>query len=521
MSNLSLADRAVRFCNNLTLTDEYLGQPMVLRAWQEKFVRELHRTDDLGHYVYNTCLLLLPRKQAKTQVAGAIAGFHILGSGRVGQTAVVAASDRYQAGHLFRKVATFIEADPWLSKSCRIYYSIKRIETKSGNSLQVLSSDGRRAHGENPSLVIIDEVHTQKKRDLYDALTSSFGARKEHLTLLISTQGNRRDSLIFQESEYSRKVRDGVITNPRHLPVLYEAPVDADWTSEEVWRQAMPALDDFCNLEFIREEFAKAKEIPSEESKFRQLYLNQLVAASTKWLNSKKWELCGTTPVELDKLNGRKSYWGLDLSNTADITALVGVFPFPCGSFKVLPFFWIPKLYAELRAERDFLPYLDWIKRGYLNCTPGDVIDYPYIEEQIPILLKPYKVQVIHADPHNFASTSQRLLAAGLPIVPFRQGWKTMSPSIKHAEVTIAKGLLHHGNHPVLNWMGDNAVVHRDRQDNLTFDKPASADKIDGIVAMVMGLAGAIVDVKKPSVYSRLTADQLMGVEPPKTDQAS
>lgn len=508
----SLADRAVRFINNLTLTDEFLGQPMELRPWQERIIRLLHSIGPDGLTLYRTCLLLIPRKQSKTQLAASIGNCHILGTGKVGQTAVVAASDRYQAGHVFRKVASQIESDPFLSRRCRIYYSTKRIETKrTGNVLQVLSSDGRRAHGENPSLVILDEVHTQKKRDLYDALTSGFGARTEHLTLLISTQGNRRDSLIWELTEYSRKVRDGKITNPTHLPILYEAPADADWMDEKVWHAAMPALGDFCSLEFIRQEFAKAKEIPSEESKCRQLYLNQLVAASTKWVNSRKWALCGQKTFDPAKLKGRKSYWGLDLSATSDITALVGVFPMEDLTFQVLCHFWIPKAYAELRATRDFLPYLDWHRQGFLEFTPGDVVDYPYLEERIPQILRQYKTRVVHADPWNATSTTQRVAAEGLPVVNFRQNWMNMSPAIKQAEVAIAKGLIHHGNNPVLNWMADNAVAHRDRKDNLTFDKLLSSDKIDGIVAMVMGFAGAIADIRKASVYGRMTLDQLLG----------
>ena len=501
-------DRAVKWINNLTLTEEFQGQPFTLRPWNESIVRKLETRHPDGRRLYRGCLLLLPRKQAKTQLAAAYADYHILGTKKVGQEAVVAASDRDQASHLFRKASTMIEADPYLDKQCRIYKSSRVVEVKkSGNTLKVLSSDGRRQHGGNPSLVVIDELHCQKSRELYDALTSSFGARIEYLLLLISNQGNSRNSLMHDEYQYACKVRDGVQDDPSYLPIIYEAPLDSDWTDERVWHTAMPALGDFCNLDFIRSEFRKAKESPAEESKFRQLYLNQLVSSEAKWLNRPKWDLCGKLPLDYRSLKGRKSYWGIDLSNTSDITALVGVFPLDDGTFAVLCYFWIPRNYAVLRSKKDQVKYLEWEKKGFLEFTDGDEIDYPYLEQRIPELLKPFKVRAVNIDPYNSTSTAQRLHSIGLPVEKMRQGWQSMNSPIKYLDVQISKGKLRHGNNPVLNWMADNAVVHRDRNDNFTFDKLVSADKIDGVVAMTMGLAGAMSDIRRASVYSSRPMD--------------
>jgi len=314
-SRLDPGDRAVRFINNLTLSDDFAGQPFRLRPWQARIPRTLFgtiRPDGLRQY--RRCLLFLPRKQAKTQLSAAIATYGILGSGREGQQVLLAASDREQASHLYRKSVQMIAADPWLDAQCRVYSSAKRIETKrTGNVLQVLSSDGRRLHGHNPSTVIIDEVHTQPNRELYDALTSAFGARRDPLTLLISTAGHRRDSLLHDEYEYACKVRDGLIDDPEYLPIIYEAGPDDDWTSESVWHKAMPALGDFANLDFIRSECRKAREMASEESKFRQLYLNQWVASQMKWLNRPKWDACGLFKHDPAELLGRPCYGGLDL----------------------------------------------------------------------------------------------------------------------------------------------------------------------------------------------------------------
>jgi phage terminase large subunit-like protein len=147
-----------------------------------------------------------------------------------------------------------IQAAPGLEKRCRIFSSRKRIETKAGgNELRVVSSDGHRQHGLNPSLLLFDELHTQKDRRLYEALTSAQATRLEPLTLLITTAGNDRYSLCYEQYDYARKVRDGKVVNPSFLPIIYEAGPDDPWDDERTWAKAMPALGDFCQLDYFRE----------------------------------------------------------------------------------------------------------------------------------------------------------------------------------------------------------------------------------------------------------------------------
>lgn len=491
-------DRAVRWISNLTLCEAFQGQPFNLLPWQaDGIIRPIFSGS------YHRCLLLLPRKQAKTQISAAVGTYSILGSGKVGQAVLCAASDRDQASHLFDKCVTMITADPYLEKQVRIYSSKKRIEVKrGGNYLQVLSSEGRRQHGQNPSLVLFDEVAQQPNRVLYDSLSSAFGARKDYLLLMLSSAGNRRDSLLWDEYQYATKVRDGLIHDPDYLPIIYEAEQDADWTDEAVWHKAMPALSTFGNIDFIRSECRKAKEIPSEESKFRQLYLNQWVASSTKWLNRAKWDLCGQHSIDPDALKGRTCYGGLDLSNTSDITAFVLVFPMDDGTYAVLPHFWLPRDYAEERDRRGRTNYLHWASQGHITLTEGDAIDHDFIHQRVVELSDLYDIREIRIDPFAGTQPGIKLRMEGLNVCFMRQGTLSMNEPVKRLEVLTARDQLRHGSSPVLNWMADNAVVVRDSNDNIKFDKESSADKIDGMVALAMGLGAAMVDVHpEPAIF--------------------
>jgi phage terminase large subunit-like protein len=392
-----------------------------------------------------------------------------------------------------------IEADPWLKKRVRVYESKRMIVTKQGrNKLKVLSADGRRQHGQNPSIVILDEVHTQPNRKLHDALATAFGARREPLMILISTAGNERGTLIHDEYLYACKVRDGTIDDPTYLPIIYEASPEDDWTDERTWAKAMPALGDFVSYDHFRAIITRAMADPNEEAAFKQFYLNLWVASATKWLNREGWDLCGKHRYPRESLLGRKCWAGLDLSNTSDLTAFVQVFPWDDDTFRVLPHFWIPEAYARKRDGQGSTKYIEWARLGLITLTPGSVIDHDLIKAKIFELKKLHKIEKVLADPFNAQQIAQQLVAGGLKVEMMRQGTISMNEPLKSLGVLIAKEQLHHNDNAVLNWQADNCVSVRDSQGNIRLDKEASADKIDGMVSLVMGLAGAILEKPKP-----------------------
>lgn len=482
---------------------------MKLRLWQESIVRSIFAVDPVtGLRIVQRVFLLLGRKQAKTQLCAQIGLYQLCGSGEQGQSIICAAADVDQASRLYEKALDAIAADPYLTKLCTIYSTKKEIVVKSmGNTFKVVSSEGRRQHSHNPSLVLFDELHTQPNRELWAALTGGFAARKQPLLIAITTQSNDKRSLCYEEYEYASKVKAGIITDPSYLPILYECPPENDWESEANWALAMPALGDFCNLDFIRKEFARAKEIPAEESKFRQYYLNQLVARETKFVNDLYWKACATT-VDAEALKKKTVYFGLDLSNVSDITALVGVFK-DGDIYKVLQWYWLPKDYAAMRQKKDNIPYLHWAKNkaNNLTLTDGDVIDYDFVKARILEIAKDYKVKQIYIDPYNATQIAVQLKHLGLPVELKRQGTTTMNAPLKFLSVLLAKHQIHHGNNDVLNWMADSAVTTSDADDNIKLDKEKSRDKIDGLVALSMGLIGWMAEGRRRSVYCSKDTD--------------
>jgi len=284
----------IAFVNSLTHTKgPHARQTFHLRPWQVKILKQVFKKRRDGTRQYRTCLLMLPRKNGKSELAAAIALYGLLADGETGAEVYSAAADKDQAGLVFGVAAQMLRNDPALSEQCYIVDSQKRIvHQQSASVYKAISAEAYSKHGFNASMVIYDELHAAPDRRLYDVLSTSMGARHQPLLLVISTAGYDRHSILWELYCHAKKVQENPTIDPTFLPILYEAPIDADWTSEKVWRKANPALGDFRSLEEMQIVAARAKAIPAQENTFRRLYLNQWTEQASRWIALDAWDGC-------------------------------------------------------------------------------------------------------------------------------------------------------------------------------------------------------------------------------------
>jgi len=485
------SDRAVAIINRLTHTKgPFAGQPFRLRPWQERdIVRPLFATTRTGRRRYRTCLLMMPRKNGKTELAAAFAIHGLLFDGELGGEIYSAAADKDQAALVFHVAAQMIRNDPELLADVEIIDSQKRIvHRKSGSFYRAISAEAYSKHGFNASRVIYDELHAAPSRELLDVLVTSMGARAQPLFIAISTAGYDRQSILFELYAHALKVRDTPAIDPTFLPILYGAPDDAEWTDEAVWRRANPALGDFRSLEEMQIMCARAREIPAQENTFRRLYLNQWTEQAARWLSLASWDACHTVdPLDVyrARLLGRRCFLGIDLSSTTDLTAVVAVFPDGAG-FDVVAHFFVPHDAIHTRATRDRVPYDEWQRRGFLTATDGNVVDYEAVRVYIRDLAARYDVREIGYDPWNATDIVTRLQGQdGFVCVPIRQGFASLSAPTKSLEKAVLGRTLRHDGHPVLRWNISNVAVEADAGGNLKLSKAKSTERIDGAAALV------------------------------------
>jgi len=488
------AERAIGFFRDcLThVKGELAGQAFELEKWQADIIGAMFgwkRPD--GTRRYRTAYIEIPRKNGKSTLCAGIALYMLFADGEAGAEIYSCAAEREQASIVFDVAAQMVANEPILRGNSKTFRkAIARESTAS--SYKVLSADAYTKHGLNASCIIFDELHAQPNRDLYDVMATSTGSRSEPLLVAITTAGYDKNSICYELRSYAEKVRDGILKDDSFLPVIYAADAKDDFKCPKTWAKANPCLGVSIREDYLEREAMKAAELPSYENTFRRLHLNQWTEQDVRWLPMDRWD----EAEPFHELEDRPCYAGLDLASTTDITALVLVCPDGEGCFDVKPFFWIPSENAIRRERKDKVPYTTWIKQGYIRVTEGDVVDYDQIREDIIQLAQQFNIKEIAVDRWNSTMLVTQLDGEGLNMAMFGQGYRSMSAPSKHLEALVMSRKLRHGDNPVLNWMASNVSIESDPAGNIKPSKRKSTEKIDGIVATVMGLAraGAALD---------------------------
>jgi phage terminase large subunit-like protein len=216
-----------------------------------------------------------------------------------------------------------------------------------------------------------------------------------------------------------------------------------------------------------------------------------------------KWDACPPLPTDED-LAKRPCWAGLDLSATADLTALAVAWPCADGVVAVRVWHWIPEARARRKEKEDRVPYLTWAEQGHIELTPGDVVDYQYIRKRINEIAKAHKLKDVGTDPWNATQITTELVEQdGIKVIEFRQGCVSMSSPCKEIERLVMSGKLAHGNNPLLRWQVSHAVVRTDPAGNIKLDKEKATQRIDGMVAVAMAIGRLSVGAasNKVSVY--------------------
>lgn len=496
------ADRVIAFCEDLTVTSgSDTGKKLRLRKFQKDFLKAVYKVGKKNIRQVRTAILSMARKNGKTQLAAALALCHLAGPEAESRGEVYAcANDRFQAGKLYNEMEAMVHKHPWLDARINISKFTKSMtDMVSGSIYVTLTSEAKTKMGLSPSFVVYDELGQSTTRELYDAMDSAMGARKEPLMLVISTQAADNAAPLSHLIDYGQRVLNKDIDDPAFHLTLYTTPDDADPWDKKSWELANPALGDFRSLEDVERLAGQAQRIPAQENAFRNLILNQRVAAETRFMEPSSWKACGGEAIIPP---GHPVYAGLDLGSTRDLTAFViARHDMETGIWHVKPWVWVPGNLKE-RGEQDGVPYEAWAKQE-LIIPAGPATDPRVVARLIakvnginPILglaFDRWRIEILKRDLGEIG-------CGNIPLIEHGQGFKDMSPAVDCVERFVVQKNLRHGGNPILTWCAANAVVIRDPAGSRKFDKSQTAyrSKIDALVAMAMALsAGAVKERAK------------------------
>ena len=531
------ADRYCNFFEHILkfTTDEWFGQPFTLAPWQREALCSIFgEQDEQGRRCIQDVYLEVPKKSGKTEFCAGIILAMLFFRERPGYHVYGTAAAQRQAANVYRAACKMVEQSPLLSSVFLLRRSTYRILRRDDlDSFYVaVAADGDFTDGVNPAVVVADEIHryrTRKMLENWDVLAQGGLARKQPLTIAITTAGVKDESpLAWRRHEKTKKIEAGVLIDPSFYGRVYGADQDDDWTSPATWIKANPSLKQnggFLDIEVYAKKCAAAQGDAEEEITFKRYLRNVWEQKARRAIQMDQWQRCAQTfvaaplgsigdgdlvrplsPAMTRHFVDRPCWIGVDLSLSTDMSAVVAVFPSADGGTEWVPFFFMPNDGLKKKERRDGVPYTRWAREGWIETHDGTAIDYGQVRQRILWCTRMFDVKDVCFDRFNSREMSVDLGSKhGIPVCEIPQTFGGLSEAFKRLLGDVAIGTMHHGGNPVLDWQASCVDLKDDGNDNIRPVKPNRAkdsSRIDGITAGLNAMARLIVAVEKKSEWT-------------------
>jgi phage terminase large subunit-like protein len=462
-----------------------------------------------------------------------------------------AATDKEQAGILFRDAVSMAKQSPALSS--RITFSggdgreYNILYPQSASFFRPISSEssGKGKSGFRPHCALLDEIHEHPSNAMVEFLRAGTKGRLQALILMITNSGVNRTSVCFEYHAYAIKVAAGEIQDDSFFGYVCAVedgtrkgyPAEDPFTDKtdkklgfpKSWLKANPLLGVTFKPSYLEEQVRQAKGMPSKESIVRRLNFCEWVDAVSPWIDGDLWRACEVPAEDFPEefsLKERECYEGLDLSTTRDLTAKAKAWePDEEGVIYAVVDFWSPADTLDERATADRAPYRAWANGGYLEAVPGRSLDYDYVAKSVGEDTAKFNVVGLAFDQWRMSDFQKALDRMGVPawVAEWNEQLKQwveegtkqpgsglmlrrhgqgfgggasesnlwMPRSITAIEELVLTGKLKVRFNPVLRWCSASAVLEQDATGNKKWEKRKSTGRIDGIVALSMAIGAA------------------------------
>ncbi len=498
-------ERATKACQFIELLPHIKGplanQPIELAPWQVFILTSIFGwIGKNGKRRFRRCYIEVPRGNGKSALSSGVGLYMLCADGEGGAEVYSLATTRDQARIVFGDAQQMARKCPGLRSHFGVDVLSHNINVlRTASKFEALSAEGSTLDGLNIHFGCIDELHAHKTRAVYDVVETGTGKRDQSLLWVITTAGSNRSGICYEARTFVTKLLDGIFEDESQFGIIYGLDEGDDWTTEEALIKANPNWGVSVRPEVVLPLQQKAMQLPSATNNFKTKHLNEWVNADVAWMDMRAWDLCSHPELSIEDFAGKPCYIGLDLASKTDIAALMILFPTEDGKFAAFGKYYLPE---DTIFDGRNSQYPGWQQVGRILATPGSVIDYEYIENDLIDLCSRFEVKEIPYDPWQATQLATRMLEKGLPMVEMRASVANFSEPMKNLEaLTLQSKLLHDGD-PVLTWMVSNVVAHLDAKDNIYPRKERPENKIDGVVALIMALNRAQINAGEgPSVY--------------------
>lgn len=457
---------------NITLEPHQIFRLSTIFGW----------VDSSGYRRFRKALIVLPRKNGKSTEAAGVGLFLLALDGEPGAEIYSAATTRDQAKISWDVARRMVQKSPGFSERFGIAALAHSIAIESDAAFfKPLSRDADTLEGLNPSGCIVDELHAHKTRECFDVLDEATGSRQQPLIYIISTEGDNAAGVFAEQVSYAQQILEGSHIDDSYFGIVYTIDPEDSWTERTSWYKANPNLGVSVFEKDLEIRCHQAEKNAESQASFLTKRLNVRVGAGNAFFNLLSWNtICKDATLHIEDFYGSPCVLGIDLASKKDMAAKVIRF-----DDTVFAKFYLPEDAVD-RGNPNYDLYRGWQSRGYLTITPGNVIDYAFIERDLLDDVKQFDVQHVGIDPHDATQFTQRMQTEGVPIIEVPQTVLSLSEPMKELDARIVAGRIRHDGNPILGWMMGNVTAKRDAKDNVYPRKARDENKIDGAVGLIM-----------------------------------
>ena len=463
-----------------------IGKPIKLELFQKAYIQALFGFvyRDTGLRRFNETMFLVGRKNGKTTMLSAIALYMMIADGEGSAECYSVATKKDQASKAFKSACAMRAQSPEIRAIVNKRRSDMYMPT-TFSSFEPLSSDSDTLDGLNAHLVIIDELHAIKDRNLYDVMKQSTSSRRQPLVVMITTAGTVRECIFDDIYNYANNVLEEIVKDDSFLPVLYELDKTEEWKDISCWAKANPGLGTIKQYKYLAEQVERAKNDTSSKKSTLCKDFNIRSNSEEKWLDFDT--VNNEEKFDIEELRGTYAIGGADLSSTLDLTCAT-LIVFKKGKIYVLQQYFIPEDTIEEKENDDKVPYKIWKERGLLTTCPGAKINYTAVTEWFIKMHYEYDISPLWIGYDRWGSTYwvDEMKENGFQIEQVIQGAQTMSNPMKQLEADLKEKKVIYNNNPILKWCLLNTAIEIDKNDNIRPVKgKKSKERIDGAVSLI------------------------------------
>lgn len=500
------ARRAMLFASSMpNIKGPLAGKPIELMPWQKMVFANVFGfiERETGARRFRQGSIFVPKGNGKTTVSAPLALYLTFGEGEGGAEGYAAAVTRDQARILFDTAQNMVRRSPEMRREWGVDALTHSIfQTSTASRFIPISSDAKALDGLNVQCAVCDEIGSHRTSEVYDALITATGKRKQPFLLSISTATGNNAGIGKTLWDYGMRVLQQSQEDARLFSIIYSIDDDDDPWDEATWIKANPGWGVTVQPDAIRAIMKQARNNPAQEAAAKTRHLNIWIGADDALFSMRAWNACASPGLTLDSFEGQRCHIALDLASRTDLAALAIVFPDYGADGK--PYYAaFARCYLNEAAviEARNASYPGWANDGELVVTPGDETDYATIEADILDFCKRFRVESLAYDPWGSTQMAQRMTEQRVPCVEFRATTANFSEPTKELDAAMRSERIRHDGNGPLAWCIGNVVGHYDARSNVYPRKPRPEAKIDAATALIMAIARCMTE-PGPSVYT-------------------